>query len=946
MLSSEGTVYIDPYQTNSDLEYISYRKSAFSKNREPHICRFTGEKVDADHSPVDHLRMPVGDQLRTYRLAVAATGEYTAFHGGTVAGGQAAIVTTINRVNSVYERDLSVRMVLIANNTSVVYTNAAPDPYTNSDGFAMLGQNQANLDAVIGSANYDIGHVVSTGGGGIAGLGVVCTAGSKGRGVTGSGSPVGDPFDVDFVAHEIGHQFDGNHTFNGTTGACGGGNRNGGTAYEPGSGTTIQAYAGICGAENIQPNSDDNFHGLSFDEMTNYIAGPGNCFVGSATGNTAPTVNAGAGYTVPIGTPLLLGNDAGVSATDPNGGQVLTYSWEQFDLGAASPPNTDNGNRPIFRSFRPKATAIRYLPQMSDILANTTTLGESLPTTNRTLTFRLTVRDNATGGGGVDFDTVAHTTTTSSGPFSVTSQNTPTVWPQNTSQTITWDVANTTAAPVSCANVTIIFSDQEFANFSGLTIAAVTPNDGSETINTAALPLTNAGRIMVKCANNIFFDVNNADITVTPGGTGFCGDGIIGGPEQCDDGNMAGGDGCSASCQVEPGFTCTGQPSVCTPDAVDGCLDEDFEDGLAGWTVFNNGPLNLDWGTTNDGVCGTVNWTAGNYTGGTGVAACVDSDAAGNGQVESYLCSPQFYTGDADPFLSVLTNYQVFQAAGPDDFFAVLYGTQAPSPATIGGYLSLYNDSANLGAFASLPGAEISGALDGLEGQNAWLCFGYGGNFDWYAQVDDVSWTASAGCGAPPMNNPPEIEPIGDQIILVPAMFSIPITATDQDGDDVTFTAEMPFFCNLVDGGPNDNTAVLNCNVTNPDQAFPQSVLLTATDDGTPPLQDQEIFTLVLEFDADLDGVRDLDDNCIDVPNPDQLDGDGDGYGNLCDGDFNDDCVVNAIDLGIFKSVFFTSNGIADFNGDGIVNAIDLGFFKTRFFEQPGPSSNTDVCNF
>ena len=89
--------------------------------------------------------------------------------------------------------------------------------------------------------------------------------------------------------------------------------------------------------------------------------------------------------------------------------------------------------------------------------------------------------------------------------------------------------------------------------------------------------------------------------------------------------------------------------------------------------------------------------------------------------------------------------------------------------------------------------------------------------------------------------------------------------------------------------------------------------------------------------DADLDGVNDDVDNCTNLANPDQLDSNGDGFGNRCDADLNNDCVVNPIDLGIFKSEFFTAGPDSDFNGDGIVNAQDLGILRTLFFQEPGP---------
>lgn len=245
--------------------------------------------------------------MRTYRTAIAADGEYTAFHGGTVILGQAAIVTAINRVTGIYETELSIRLTLVANNDSLVYTDAGTDPYSNSDAFALLDENQTTIDTEIGNANYDLGHVFTTGGGGLAGLGVVGIDGQKARGETGLGNPTGDPFYVDYVAHEIGHQFGGNHTFNGDSGSCAGGNRNASTAYEPGSGSTINAYANICGDDNLQSSSDPYFHSVSFDEIINHVD---NTIpeVGSrtSTGNNVPTVEAGNAFTVPAATPFTL----------------------------------------------------------------------------------------------------------------------------------------------------------------------------------------------------------------------------------------------------------------------------------------------------------------------------------------------------------------------------------------------------------------------------------------------------------------------------------------------------------------------------------------------------------------------------------------------------------------------------------------------------------------
>ncbi|MCC6254302.1 MAG: hypothetical protein IT276_05265, partial [Ignavibacteriaceae bacterium] len=308
--SPNGNVFIDPYALGDTENFISYYTKDFYNDQKTFECEVITDEnrlQELNYLKESMVLTPTGPQLRTYRLAVACTGEYAAVFGGTVPLALAAVVTSVNRVNGVYEKEVAVRMILVANNDTLIFTNASTDPYSNTNGGAMLSQNQTTCDTRIGSANYDIGHVFSTGGGGVAYLGVICINGSKAGGVTGSPSPVGDPFDIDYVAHEMGHQFSGNHSFNGSSGSCSGGNRNGSTAYEPGSGSTIMAYAGICSPQNLQNNSDAYFHVVNFDEIvayTNFGSGNG-CAVITNTGNGAPTVTVPTGgFYIPKSTPF------------------------------------------------------------------------------------------------------------------------------------------------------------------------------------------------------------------------------------------------------------------------------------------------------------------------------------------------------------------------------------------------------------------------------------------------------------------------------------------------------------------------------------------------------------------------------------------------------------------------------------------------------------------
>ncbi|MEL7021417.1 MAG: reprolysin-like metallopeptidase, partial [Bacteroidota bacterium] len=515
--STGGKVYIDPYAFGDVEHYMVYYKKDYEAPDKLWECAVESHAIDTETHTGDQQLLRAGDcNFRTYRLALATTLEYSGYHGASSQAQSnlvmSAVTTTMNRVNGIFERDFAIRMLLVNNNDRIFFYQSTGDNYTNQDGGAMLGQNQTVCDNTIGSANYDIGHVFSTGGGGVAYLNSPCNNNLKAGGVTGQNAPVGDPFDVDYVAHEMGHQFGANHTQNNN---C---QRNGGTAMEPGSASTIMGYAGICNP-NVQNNSDDHFHAVSVSEvMANVVSGVSStCDVQTSMPNNAPTVSAGANYTIPRGTSFVLTATGSDSDGDP-----LTYCWEQYDNEVvAHPPQSSYTNGPAFRSFSPTTSPSRYFPNLNAIIANSSPTWEVLSDVSRTYDFRVTVRDNSTNQAGCTAeDDMRVTVTDNSGPLLVTSPNAGNeVWTETATETVTWNVANTDQAPVNATTVDILISYDGGLTYT-TTLASNVPNTGTAEVQ-VPIGTSNTVRIMVIGHNNIFFDISNENFVIEQGAPNY-----------------------------------------------------------------------------------------------------------------------------------------------------------------------------------------------------------------------------------------------------------------------------------------------------------------------------------------------------------------------------------------------------------------------------------------
>lgn len=511
------TEYIETYSADKTI-YAVYNRDA-KRTKKPFTCLTPDEKLEHEltdrFSAIERSSNPV---YRTFRLAMSVTGEYSAYHGGTTPSVLAAVNTTMTRCNGVYEKDLALHLNLV-NNTTILYLNAASDPYGATDA-NYNSELQSTLTAQVGNANYDIGHLMSAiGNNGNAGcIGCICVnptvpvPNGKGSGFTTSTAPIGDNFDIDFVVHEMGHQFGANHSFTFST-------EDNSVNYEPGSGVTIMGYAGITPYD-VAPHSIETFHAGNIDQIQTNMTGK-TCDVETAITHGTPVVNAGANYTIPKSTPFMLTG----SATDTGGTGTMTYQWEQYDeangttyLTTGSPASVTKAGGPNFRTYSPTASGTRYFPTMASILAGSKTttgsdiLVEALSSVARTLNFRLTARDNVLNGGQTNFANMA-VTVANIAPLDLTSQNTDGIsYAVGSTQTITWTSAGNNAI-AGASNVDILFSNDNGATWA-YTLLTATPNDGTQTVT---LPPGVSGpycRFMVKANANIFFNVNTKAFAV------------------------------------------------------------------------------------------------------------------------------------------------------------------------------------------------------------------------------------------------------------------------------------------------------------------------------------------------------------------------------------------------------------------------------------------------
>ncbi|MEM1043750.1 MAG: reprolysin-like metallopeptidase [Bacteroidota bacterium] len=503
LYDADGAIVIDPLGSTSalGLEYSAvYRASALVI---PNAI-FTSLRHDLAGAtsplPVSLRSAPIGETLRTYRLAVAATGEYTVSRGGTVAQALGAIAASVNRVNAFFERDLAVRFELVENNDQVIYTDPETDPFS-PNAPDLLVPIQETIDEVIGDENYDVGHLIALElGGGLAFQRAACVSGFKAMAFSSVGLGT-TPFDLLVFPHELGHQLGAPHTFVQPLPLF----DPQPIGVEPGPGYTLMAYPYLA---TYRPESERvgfHFHSASVDSMAVFLESPeGSCGAATPTGNDLPVVSASESVTVPLGAFVTLDGTA-----SDDSGTPLTYAWEQIDTFGDG-----TGAIPRVRALDPSPKSARTIPDLRRFLDSTPFTDESPLDEETTYAFQLTVRDNVPGGGA---QATAHTLVrvrTSEGPFAITSVPPGTQYPVGSRIAVTWDVAGTNDGEIGVEAVDVLVSTDNGKAWT--LVAEAVPNSGETTVTMPATP-TMEGRLKVHAVGSPFFTVAEESFTLTGG---------------------------------------------------------------------------------------------------------------------------------------------------------------------------------------------------------------------------------------------------------------------------------------------------------------------------------------------------------------------------------------------------------------------------------------------
>ncbi len=467
-------------------------------------------------------------ERRTFRIAITATTGFTRRFRDRMRGpvsdetirdsALVAIVQTINQVQALYERELGIRFQFVPRQRELIFVST--DPFSGASvSDALLARNQVVLDRTLTPAGYDIGHVFTGSGGGQGEFASVCDDARKAQGATAVEALTPKVFAIDYVAHEIGHQFDARHTFNSAdAGACTEFSRSAEDAFEPGSGSTVMGYAGICRGSNVEAESGSYFHTSSLARISAHLQ-RAQCGVRTPIQNRAPTVQAKSTWRIPANTPFALS----ATGSDPDGDR-LTYTWEEFYAGPgwaphAAPPDeaTAGQLRPTFRSYPPSRDSVRVFPRMQDLTTRSTSQFERLPASDRRpgaerpLSFRVTARDGrgAFATADVEVEVIAKLDGEPVGPFRVTRPLQDDRVQRGDAILIRWDTAGTNGDPISCVDVRITLDADRSGRFTE-TLSERTANDGQEHVLIPALPAVGGrgARVKVECVGNIFFNIS------------------------------------------------------------------------------------------------------------------------------------------------------------------------------------------------------------------------------------------------------------------------------------------------------------------------------------------------------------------------------------------------------------------------------------------------------